>query len=159
MRLSVLRTISGWLFVVGHMSTFAALFLWALFWSSRGFDAISDIVPLLLPVTGVTFMAAVKAFWKDDAGAGSKCVSLNFALAAILIPGVLVVAIWCLIGAYVTQAAASPQTVKIGISICQLFFGTAVAFIVENVFGEKIEGARRAGSPRNRQPRVPKRGL
>jgi hypothetical protein len=136
MALSKLRVILGWIFIGGHFSGFIVLFLWALFYSSKGFEAISDIVMLLLPITGVAAVTAFKAFWINDKNA-SKKVSKNAAIATIALPGIMSLLILCLICAYITQVASSPTAVKQGIALCELVFGGIMAFVSEKLFKEQ----------------------
>lgn len=133
MKLSTLKLVAGWIFIGGHFSNFIMLFLWGLFWSEKGFAGISDLLTLLLPISGVASLAAVKAFWSINPSA-RKRVSINIAILTILLPSVLTVLIWCLLIAYVMQLAAGPDTVKLGVGLCEMAFGGSIAFIVEKLF-------------------------
>ncbi|WP_338285344.1 hypothetical protein [Luteolibacter sp. LG18] len=135
MKLSKLRIIVGWVFLIGHFSGIVILFLWGLLWSQKGFAAISDIVALLMPLTGVAAVSAFKSFWQKPNN--STRVSQSAAISTIAIPVILTSLTMCLILAHIMQIAESPETIKHGIALCELIFGGTMTFILDKLFQTK----------------------
>jgi hypothetical protein len=127
------RTLVGWIIILGHLGLIGIVLIALPSVLDR-----SKIVTLLLtlgPVATAYFAAVVKTFIRSGKSfASGRPVNMNYAVVAILIPTLFLVALGWMILSYPSDLAGDVESLQQWIAGLETALGGTVGFIVAEIF-------------------------
>ena len=133
MKLNQVKSIVGWIIVLGHLSLGAVVFLA----KDDVFtpDQKTSVLLVLAPVFSIYFVSVVRGFIASGADVSDgPYVNWNFVGITILLPAVQLIAVMYLILKYPSGIAADTDTLQRWLSGLEVFLGGSVGLVVENLF-------------------------
>jgi hypothetical protein len=133
MGLNYVKSIVGWIIVLGHLSIGAVVLLAKdnVFNPSQK----SAVLLVLAPVFSIYFVAVVRSFiaGRENSGPGTA-VNYNYVAIVVLLPIVQLAAAHYLVISYPGAIATDTQALQQWLSALEVFLGGTVGLIVENLF-------------------------
>lgn len=127
------KTVVGWMIVIGHASILLYIFLG----KSDVWDVERQISAALTvaPVSAVYFASVVKSFILGGAETGpGESVNINFALVSFLVPFGLLVGVFYIVHAFPNQEFSKPERLQQALAGLEVCLGGVVGFVIDNLF-------------------------
>jgi hypothetical protein len=128
-----LRTIVGWLMIVGHLGLIVLILLHL----DKYLDAKQkmQVILTLSPVTAAYFVSVVKSFVVDqEIFEPGRPVNLNFVGVAIVLPGCLIGFLYYLVLRYPDTIASDVNSLQTWTAAAEVALGGTVGFVVDDLF-------------------------
>jgi predicted benzoate:H+ symporter BenE len=133
MRENTVRTLVGWIIILGHLALIGIVLI--VLPGKLEQAQIATVLLTLGPVATAYFAAVVKTFIRTGKSfAAGRPVNMNYAVVAILIPSVFLVALASMIFAYPSNLAGDVQSLQQWIAGLETALGGTVGFIVAEIF-------------------------
>ena len=146
MRENTVRTLVGWIVIVGHLALVGIV----IFWTSTALKPGERITILLTfgPVATAYFAAVVKSFMSTRLSfAKGRRVNMNYALVAVLIPGLFMACLAWMLISFPDGLITDAQVLQQWIAGLETALGGTVGFIIAEIFPAERSQPAEAAAP------------
>jgi hypothetical protein len=146
MRENTVRTLVGWIVIVGHLALVGIV----IFWTSTALKPGERITILLTfgPVATAYFAAVVKSFMSTRLSfAKGRRVNMNYALVAVLIPGLFMACLAWMLISFPDGLITDAQVLQQWIAGLETALGGTVGFIIAEIFPAERSQQAEAAAP------------
>jgi len=133
MRENTVRTLVGWIIIVGHLFLVGIV----IFWTSTALKPGERITILLTlgPVATAYFAAVVKSFMSTRLQfSKGRRVNLNYSIVAVLIPGIFMISLAWMLISFPDGIITDSEVLQQWIAGLETALGGTVGFIIAEIF-------------------------
>ena len=133
MRENTVRTLLGWIIIVGHLALVGIV----IFWTSTALRPNERITILLTfgPVATAYFAAVVKSFMSSRLSfARGRRVNMNYAITAVLVPGLFMLCLAWMLISFPDGLITDAEVLQQWIAGLETALGGTVGFIIAEIF-------------------------
>lgn len=131
-----LKTIVGWLIVIGHLIVFSYIIIGKD--ASWNLDRKITAILTLAPVFAAYFVSVVQSFISDQSNFDpGQNINANFIGVSILLPLVLFAVVGYTLYSFPSQEFDKPEQLQRWLSAIEIGFGGTVGLIIEDLFPRK----------------------